>query len=92
MVLDKCHTGALSSAGEGDEKVMLLNFRESVVGAEMRCLGRDEGGETQDRTWVARVPKMDGRSRICLREEKGTGWVEAGVARDESVAADRRED
>ena len=61
MVLDKCHTGALSSAGEGEEKEIFigghgraLNFVEFGVGAEIRCLGRDErsgvGGETQERT------------------------------------------
>lgn len=35
---------------------------------------------------------MEGRSRRSLKEEKGRGCVEAGVARDESVGRDRRED
>jgi len=40
---------------------------------------------------VAIVPKMDGLSRGCFEEGKGTDWGDAGVAREDSVGADRTE-
>jgi hypothetical protein len=45
-------------------------------------------GETQERTWVAIAPRMDGRSPLVIM---GTACAEAGVARDDSVAPDRRD-
>jgi hypothetical protein len=73
-----------------------VNFWVSLsligAGAEARCLGRDEAsgmvGETQERTCVAIVPRNEGHSPRCLDELKGADCVEAGVAREDSVAID----
>jgi hypothetical protein len=92
IVLDKCQTGAKSS-WDWEENAMFMadeNFCESV-----RSLGREGGsgviGETQERTCVAIVPRMEGRSTESLECVKWTERADRGVAMEDSVGAERRE-
>lgn len=66
------------------------NFCESV-----RSLGRDGGrgivGETQERTCVAIVPRIEGRSTEFLECVKWMDRADRGVAMEDSVGAERRE-
>jgi hypothetical protein len=55
-------------------------------------MGEETSGgvmETHERTWVAIVPKIDGLSGMSFEEGNGMEWGDEGVAREDSVGADR---